>query len=130
VIPGALALTVAFAGPSQLASPVNLRVLPKDTSAADVKSLMEQYNQDLGVTCDHCHSTDIHTRKPDYASDDNPAKQTARLMIAMLNEINTRYIAQLDDQKYVTMVTCGNCHQGQTEPPEFIPRPRVTTGGG
>ncbi len=42
-------------------------------------------------------------------------------MIAMLDEINSKYLAQLDDQKYAALVTCGNCHQGQADPPPFEP---------
>ena len=123
---GAASLAVALAVPSQeAAKPTNLRALPKDTSAADIKMLMDQYGEELGVSCDYCHAQNPRTQKLDYASDDNPAKQTARVMIAMLNEINTRYLAQLDDQKYATLVSCGNCHRGQTDPPEFQPAPRT-----
>ena len=64
----------------------NLRVLSKDSSPSDIEDLMEEYNQQLGVSCDYCHSQDPRTRKLDYAADDNPAKQTARVMIAMLDE--------------------------------------------
>jgi hypothetical protein len=111
--------------PSQdLAKPRNLRVLPKDSSAADVKVLMDEYGQELGVKCEHCHTQNPQTQQIDYASDDNPAKQTARVMIAMLDEINSKYLAQLDDQKYPALVTCGNCHQGQADPPSFEPLSR------
>ena len=107
--------------------PSNLRVLPRDSSAADIRMLMDRYNEELGVTCDYCHAQDARTQKLDYVSDDNPAKQTARVMIAMLNDINSKYLAQLDDQKYASAVSCGNCHRGQTDPPEFEPQPRSRT---
>jgi hypothetical protein len=110
--------------------PSNLRVLPHDTSAVDIKILMDRYNEELGVTCDYCHTQDARTQKLDYASDDNPAKQTARVMIAMLNDINGKYLAQLDDQKYASAVSCGNCHRGQTDPPEFEPQPRTARATG
>jgi hypothetical protein len=102
-------------------NPKNLRVLPKDSSTADLEILMDRYGQELGVQCEYCHTQDPQTLKLDYASDDNPAKQTARVMIAMLDEINTKYLAQLDDQKYAVPVSCGNCHQGQADPPTFEP---------
>jgi cytochrome c553 len=108
--------------------PTNLRVLPQDSSAADIKSLMDQYGQELGVSCEYCHSQDPQTQKVDYASDDNPAKQTARVMIAMLDAINTKYLAQLDDRKYAVLVSCGNCHQGQADPPTFEPQSRPSSG--
>jgi hypothetical protein len=114
-------------------TPVNLRVLSKSSSPAEIEDLMNTYNRELGVTCDYCHSQDPRTRKLDYASDDNPAKQTARVMIAMLEEINSRYLSQLDDSRYAVLVTCGNCHQGRADPPVFEPREPVTnsvTAGG
>ena len=107
--------------PSGLPKPKNLRVLPPNSTAADVKGLMEQYGDELGVKCEYCHTRNAGTQSLDYASDDNPAKQTARVMIAMLNEINTKYLAQLDDQKYAVLVSCGNCHRGHADPPEFEP---------
>ena len=56
----------------------NLRVLPQDSSAGDIKILMDRYGQELGVKCEYCHTQDPQTQKLDYVSDDNPAKQTAR----------------------------------------------------
>jgi hypothetical protein len=126
---GCFALGVSLSAPSQdLAKPTNLRVLSKDSSAADIKSLMDEYGRELGVKCEYCHAQNAQTQRPDYASDDNPAKQTARVMIAMLEEINGKYLAQLDDQKYPVLVTCGNCHQGQADPPTFEPLSRATQG--
>jgi Photosynthetic reaction centre cytochrome C subunit len=124
-----LKLGVSLSSPSQnLVGPTNLRVLPTDSSAADIKDLMDRYNLDLGVSCEYCHAQDPRTQKLDYASDDNPAKQTARVMIAMLDTINTKYLAQLDDQKYALLVTCGNCHQGRADPPTFEPQARGLLG--
>ena len=103
--------------------PVNLQVLPKDTSAASLGKLMKRFREDLGVSCSHCHAENPQTQKLDYASDENPAKQTARVMIAMLNDINDKYVAQLGgDRRYAVAVTCGSCHQGQSSPPAFEPR--------
>ena len=119
------ALSTPHEAPS---GPRNLRVLPKDSSAADIKILMDRYGQELGVKCEYCHTQDPQTQKLDYVSDDNPAKQTARVMIAMLDEINTKYLAQLDDQKYAVPVSCGNCHQGQADPPTFDPGSRASGG--
>jgi hypothetical protein len=105
-----------------LAAPVNLRVLPRDISRTDLDGLMHQYNEELGVSCTFCHAEGAGTRRLDFASDDNPRKQTARLMIAMLREINDKYLAQLGDPSYPVLVTCGNCHLGQSAPPHFEPK--------
>ncbi len=110
--------TAAYAQPS------NLTVLPKNTPAAQLKALMQRYGDELGVQCAHCHVEDPQSHHFDYASDDNPAKQTARLMMAMLSDINTKYLSQLGDPRYAARVTCGNCHQGQTDPPAFEPSNR------
>jgi hypothetical protein len=107
------------------ARPVNLQVLPKEMSSASVGKLMKRIGEDLGVSCSHCHVEDPQTQKFDYVSDERPAKQTARVMIAMLDDINNKYLAQLGgDRRYATTVTCGSCHQGQTSPPDFEPRLR------
>lgn len=107
------------------AQPTNLTVLPKDITAARLKALMKRYTQELGVQCGHCHVEDPQSHHLDYASDDNPAKQTARLMISMLSDINTKYLSQLGDPRYSAHVTCGNCHQGQSDPPAFESHDRV-----
>jgi hypothetical protein len=102
--------------------PVNLKVLPKDISAAEIGQVMKRFETDLGVKCSHCHVADSNTQRFDYASDDNPAKNTTRLMIAMLKDINEKYLPQLGtDSRYAAHVTCGSCHQGQSSPPGFEP---------
>ncbi len=106
------------------AQPTNLTVLPKDIPAPRLKALMKRYTEELGVQCGHCHVEDPQSHHLDYASDDNPAKQTARVMITMLSDINTKYLAQLGDPRYSAHVTCGNCHQGQSDPPAFEPNNR------
>jgi len=105
-----------------LPRPKNLTVLSKEMSGDDVNKLMHQYEQQLGVTCGFCHEENEQTRKLDYASDENSVKSTARMMIAMTNDLNTKYLAQLGDRRYADPLTCGNCHQGQAHPPVFEPR--------
>jgi hypothetical protein len=106
-----------------LPKPVNLQVLPREMSVANVGKLMKRFEEDLGVKCGHCHVENPQTQKLDYASDEKPAKQTARIMISMLNDINDKYLAQLGgDRRYAITVTCGSCHQGQSSPPAFEPR--------
>jgi hypothetical protein len=102
--------------------PVNLKVLPLDIPTAELGRLMKGFEKDLGVTCSHCHVEDPTTRKFDYASDENPAKAQARLMITMLKDINDKYLPQLGgDRRYAVTVTCGSCHLGQSSPAAFEP---------
>jgi hypothetical protein len=103
--------------------PTNVQVLPQDLSRAGVRKVMEQFERELGVTCGYCHVEDRDSGAIDYASDDNPAKQTARVMISMLDDINEKYLAQLStDRRYAVPVTCGSCHQGHSSPLAFEPR--------
>jgi photosynthetic reaction center cytochrome c subunit len=97
----------------------NLQVLPISMSDADVIQVMVRYGQELGVQCGFCHAEDSQTQQLDFASDENPRKQTARIMIGMLGDINNKYLAQVGDRRYAVPISCGNCHQGQTYPPPF-----------
>ncbi len=104
------------------AAATNLKVLPATLSKDDVRLLMKEYERDLGVSCSYCHVEDRDSSVIDYVSDDNPRKHTARLMIAMLEDINGKHLAQLGgDRRYSLPVTCGSCHQGRSSPPEFLP---------
>jgi Photosynthetic reaction centre cytochrome C subunit len=112
--------SAAIAATVQHGKPVNIKVLPRDISPAEIGKVMRRFETDLGVKCGHCHVEDPNTHKFDYASDDNPAKSTARLMIMMLKDINEKYLPQLGgDNRYASHVTCGSCHQGQSSPPAF-----------
>ena len=101
--------------------PTNIKALPKDISEADLIKLMREYTGDLGVQCSFCHAQDPTTRRTDFASDANPKKDTARTMIRMTADINGKYLASLPDG--ADPVTCGTCHQGQSHPPAFVPKP-------
>lgn len=102
------------------AKPENLQVLPVDIPPVALNRLMKRYERDLGVSCSYCHVENRDTGKLDYVSDENPKKQTARIMIAMLDDINDRHLAQLDnDRRYAAPVTCGSCHQGRANPQAF-----------
>jgi hypothetical protein len=105
------------------AKPHNLKVLPKDLSGEDIDKLMRLYQQYLGVPCGYCHEQDPDTKEIDYASDQNPIKETARFMITMTSDINGKYLGQLGDRRYADPITCGNCHRGQVEPPNFETKP-------
>ena len=82
---------------------------------------MHQYEGDLGVECEYCHARNQETRRNDFPSDANPVKGKARLMIAMTDELNTKYLAQLTDRKSTDPVTCGTCHRGMAHPEAFVP---------
>jgi len=99
----------------------NLKVLPKNISPVELNRLMLQYKQGLGVPCGYCHA-ETQEGRPDYASDENPIKETARVMIGMTRDINETYLAKVGDRRYADPITCGNCHQGLPHPPVFTPK--------
>ena len=103
-------------------APTNLKVLPKDMTGEQVIAIMRHFEADLGVECTYCHAKDPATGRPNFASDANPIKDRARLMIKMATAINTEYLTQLDP-KPEHPVTCGTCHQGMPEPMPFVPKP-------
>jgi hypothetical protein len=90
-------------GPRGMPSPKNLKLL-KIEQPQELMGIMRGYTAALGVRCDFCHV------KGDFASDENPKKETARKMITMMNHVN----ATFGDSK--AHVTCYTCHRGATEP--------------
>jgi photosynthetic reaction center cytochrome c subunit len=90
-------------GPNPFASPKNLKVLTGDTPE-QLQMTMRAFAAALGQRCNFCHVMG------DFASDDNPKKETARMMLAMAREINGKFP---DGKRHVT---CYTCHRGATEP--------------
>jgi hypothetical protein len=109
-----------------LAKPSNLKVLPPDIPIPRLVELMIGFTQQLGVECVHCHMPKPGV-DPNYdlnfASDENPHKRKARIMLQMTGEINGKYLAQLDEPHEAGPVLCGNCHQGHPVPPAFVAPP-------
>lgn len=110
--------------------PTNLQVLPKDISTQDLIATMHGYEHALGVECSFCHAQNPQTHRLDFASDANPHKNTARIMIRMVNEINTKYLATADGDAPADMkqATCGTCHRGNKMPPPFVAPERKEHG--
>ncbi|MEO6805862.1 MAG: c-type cytochrome [Edaphobacter sp.] len=105
-------------------NPTNLKVLPKTMTGDDVIKLMHQFTGDLGVECEFCHARNPETKRLDFASDANPVKNEARVMIRMTEDINTKYLTQIADHDSANAVTCGTCHRGMMMPETFVPKPR------
>src|SRR4051812_17497132 len=82
--------------------PKNLKLLPPDTN---IREVMQGFEKALGVTqCTYCHV------QGDNASDDNPKKNVARMMISMARDINSKFP---DGKQHVT---CFTCHRGMEVP--------------
>ncbi len=97
----------------------NLHVLPADISSKQLSRIMvDQFQEELGVECNFCHSENKDTHKPDYASDEKPEKLIARSMMRMTIGINEQYFEfkhpMIGDS--LMAVSCGTCHGGQPRP--------------
>jgi len=104
-------------------APTNLKALPKDTTGDQVNTIMHGFEGALGVECEFCHARNPETKRNDFASDANPKKDKARLMIKMTETINTQFVSQLNNPKAENPVTCGTCHRGSEQPAVFVPKP-------
>ena len=107
-----------------LPKPVNLKVLPADTSPEELRNIMRGYAAALDVKCGFCHAMDPKTHRLDFPSDAKPDKGIARIMIAMTQTINQQYMTQVQDPDAMPEdkhVTCGTCHRGHTMPEHFVP---------
>lgn len=106
-------------GPGPEPKPTNLKVLEAGSTHDQVMQVMRQFTQGLGVGCDYCHARPpAGKREPDFASDDNKMKLTAREMYKMVSQLNGSMLASLpatSDTPRV-MVQCVTCHHGQPRP--------------
>ncbi len=117
----------------QMPAPTNLQVLPKDLTGEQVHRIMHSWASALGTHCDTCHAPDPNAPvgpgghpRLDYALDTKPEKNTARLMVKMVEDINGNYIGKIDNAGI--KVSCGTCHRGHLSPPIFIPPPEHHMG--
>ena len=90
----------------------NIRVL-QGLPSSQLIPVMAFMSNSLGVTCAHCHGKE-------WESDEKPAKQTARKMIAMQRAINEQ---QFEGK---LTVTCNTCHRGSAKP---VGTPDVANAG-
>jgi len=94
----------------------NLQVLPKDISKPELVGMMRGFAGALGVRCTHCHLGDDpqDLASIDFASDQRPAKATARVMMRMVQEINGPLLGKLGREHKA--VACYTCHHGLQQP--------------
>jgi len=92
-------------GPNPFSTPKNLKILTGDTPE-QLQMTMRAFTVALGQRCNFCHV------QGDFASDDNPKKETARHMLALAREINGKF----PDGATVRHVSCYTCHRGATTP--------------
>ncbi len=128
VAPSLLGLILTAASAATLSGqqgpPQNLQVLPQDISRSDLSRVMIENLRGLGLPrrqnegCLFCHVGDMDqpANSWDFASDEKLTKRKARVMLAMVQEINSR-LAGLEGRVAPDLeVTCYTCHAGRTDP--------------
>src|SRR5262249_33468717 len=96
----ALAVFVAAAGAAAAAQAPwrgeNLQFYPKDISRETLTQRMREFSFALGVRCQYCHAggNGVSFDGVVFASDEKPAKVTARAMLRMVEQLNTVTLAQ------------------------------------
>lgn len=122
-----LAIPLVAASAQLPAKPENLQVLPKDLPTDSVVGIMRGIAVSLGVRCTFCHVEREAAGAPapgggpfqnfDFKSDEKDHKKIARIMLRMVDSVNTRFLASIpnrDDPP--TNVTCMTCHRGLSKP--------------
>jgi photosynthetic reaction center cytochrome c subunit len=89
----------------------NIKVI-KELPCPELQLAMQSIAASLGVGCDHCHVTGPGGA---FDRDDKEPKDTARTMMKMVEEINTRAFEGR------SVVACATCHHGQTPPQRTTP---------
>jgi len=110
----------------------NLQVLPKEIAKPELVGMMRGFADALGVRCAHCHAGPDNLQGTDFASDDKPAKRTAREMMKMVTAINGTYLAAIQtDRERKVEVRCQTCHHGIAvpEPIQEIVTRKLDSGG-
>jgi hypothetical protein len=101
----------------------NPKVLPKTTTADQLRETMKRLSIGLGVRCTFCHTgtEQMSFAQRDFASDANPRKNVARAMMHMVDQLNRSLptIVGRNDAR----VTCYTCHRGAPKPAVDAPLP-------
>lgn len=117
VLAGGLLAAVHSAAAQEQEKFTNLKVLPKDISTQELRTIMGQFTRALGVRCGACHAAKPGEQHLNFALDDKPEKKTARIMMQMTRDLNEKYISTLEDHSNPPIqVQCVTCHHGIAHP--------------
>ena len=105
--------------------PTNLKVFPAGTTTAQLLPAMRAFAAALGTNCGYCHVwTGPGLPTNNYASDEKPAKEVARVMMRMATEVNNNLAANIKKPAAdLTRVQCMTCHRGEAIPKLPPPAP-------
>lgn len=99
----------------------NLKFFPKTIDRRTLINTMRGFTGALGVRCTYCHvgeeGQDLATYN--FASDDKRPKRVARVMLDMVQHINSEHLGDVPDRPTPLLtVRCETCHRG-------LPRPQL-----
>jgi len=103
--------------------PENLQALPKDITPEQLRSTMRSFATSTGSRCSTCHvyEDEADLSSYDFAADEKQKKLTAREMIRMVSDINSKVSEiQAKPSAELVAVTCATCHRNQ-EKPRMLP---------
>jgi len=105
--------------------PTNLKVFPAGTTTAQLLPAMRNFAAALGTNCGYCHVwTGPGLPTNNYASDEKPAKEVARVMMRMANTVNETLASNIKKTAAdLTRVQCMTCHRGEAIPKLPPPAP-------
>ena len=116
-IGAALALTAPAAAtqdPAQWKGK-NLQHFPADMAREALVQRMREFSFALGVRCQHCHAggDGVSLEGVDFSSDAKPAKNKARAMLRMTDQVNRTLLPQVPSRAEPRVqVDCVTCHRG------------------
>lgn len=120
-----LPLVLLALGPAHAQIPdefTNLKLLDPEIGKGELIGIMRDWSGGLGVRCSHCHVGPDDLRGMDFATDEKATKRTARRMLEMSRDLESRYLSGLptveeEGRDSAASISCFSCHRGLPRPP-------------
>jgi tetratricopeptide (TPR) repeat protein len=93
----------------------NLQYFAKDIKRDVLIQRMREFSFALSVRCQHCHAggDGVSLEGVDFSSDDKPAKNKARAMLRLTDQVNQTLLPQVPSRAEPRVeVNCATCHHG------------------
>jgi tetratricopeptide (TPR) repeat protein len=97
----------------------NLQFFPGDIQRDVLTQRMREFSFALGVRCQYCHAggDGISFEGVDFSSDAKPAKNKARAMLKLTDQLNRTLLPQVPSRAEPRVqVECATCHRGLALP--------------
>jgi hypothetical protein len=102
----------------------NIKIFQGVPAGRLVNIMNHGFGNSLGVSCGFCHVPG------QWDSDQKEEKNTARIMVAMVQTINKDYLSKLpNDRSGPPQATCFTCHRGSPRPLSQAPMPGARPSG-